>query len=246
MPWTPTPPGLIPDPDAIKAWLDPEAGEGMEGFITPDDIKDVVQALASMTVAVGQDAITHTDEEVAAARALITPLGEQVIQNTNVTGVLAQEVGNIHLLGTRDVVEAIMSLAARVAALEALDITPPPPALPTSEGLLEVDKYSGTYARARATTVDLSDMNEHWFTFALATVAGVGGETFDGTAGLFQLGGVVWFEQNGALGHVKAVSGSDLASTACSNYITGNRLCRGRLDMTDPAHPGLILLEVLS
>lgn len=124
--------------------------------------------------------------------------------------------------------------------------TPPAPPPPVSEGLVEIDKYSTTFVRARATTVDLSDGNDHWFTFALATTPGPGGgEVIASTAALFQLGGVVWFDNGGQLGHVKDTTGSDFPSTAAANFINVNRLASGHLDLTDPAHPNLVLVEVL-
>jgi hypothetical protein len=251
MPFVPTPPNQLPDPDTIKTWLDPEQGEGNEGYITPDDLKDVVQALASYDAAVQTAAMTHTDEAIAPLEAAIGSLTDQVVLNTNVTSVLANEIGNIHFLGTPDLVAAILALDERIAALEGLDITPPPPAAPTSEGEVQIDKYSGTFIRARAASgLDLSDQQDHWFIFALATTPGPGGEVFADTDAIATLGGAVWFDNGGALGHVKAVTGADLMAASVVNFMTGStlhgaRLCRGRIDLTDPAHPNLLLQEVL-
>jgi hypothetical protein len=251
MPFVPTPPDQLPDPDALKAMLDPEAGEGAEGYITPADLKDIVQALASYDAAVQQAAVAHADAGDATLQASIDGLTQQVVTNTDVTSVLANEIGNIHVLGTRDLVSAIHALDARIAALEALDITPPPPAAPTSEGEVVIDKYSGSFIRGRAGTgLDLSDGLDHWFIFALATVAGPGGEVYPNVDAIPPQGSAVWFDDGGQLGHVKAVTGADLMTNSLINYMTGStlhgaRLCRGRMDKTtDPAHPNLLLQEV--
>jgi hypothetical protein len=251
MPFVPTPPGQLPDPDVIKSWLDQEAGEAAEGYITPDDLKDVVQALASYDVAVQQAAITHTDDAITAVRGDLTLMANDVLANTQATATLNTEIGNIHLIGQADLVSAIIALDARIAAIEALDITPQPPAPPTSEGEVVIDKYSGSFIRGRAGTgLDLSDGLDHWFIFALATTAGPGGEVYASIDDIPQQGSAVWFDDGGQLGHVKAVTGADLMSNSLINYMRGStnhgaRLCRGRLDkVTDPAHPNLLLQEV--
>jgi hypothetical protein len=251
MPFVPTPPEQLPDPETVKSWLDPEAGEGTEGYITPDDLKDVVQALASYDAAVEQAAMTHTDTLSQQMSADFQALTTQVVTNTDVTSILATEIGNIHLLGTRDLVEAILSLTARVVALEEDPATQPPPPAPTSEGEVVIDKYSGSFVRARASSgLDLSDGLDHWFIFALATEAGPGGEVYPTVADIPPQGAAVWFDDGGQLGHVKAVTGADLMSNSLINYMRGStnhgaRLCRGRLDKTtDPAHPNLLLQEV--
>jgi hypothetical protein len=228
--WTPTPQAQLPDPNAVKAMLDPELGEGTDGYISPDDIKDVIQALASYDFW----------------------MQDQVISNLNVLSLLAQEIGNIHILGQPDLVTAIHALEARVIALENDPGTQAPPPAPTSEGEVVIDKYSGSFIRARAGTgLDLSDGQDHWFVFALATTAGTGGEVYASVDDIPQQGSAVWFDDGGHLGHVKAVTGADLMSNSLINYMTGStthgaRLCRGRLDKTtDPAHPNLLLQEVL-
>jgi hypothetical protein len=251
MPFVPTPPGQLPDPDTIKTWLDPESGEGAEGYITPADLKDVVQALASYDAAVQQAAIDHADAGDASLQTNLGDMAMDVIANTDATALLATEIGNIHLIGQADLVAAILSLDARIAAIEALDITPQPPAPPTSEGEVVIDKYSGSFIRGRAGTgLDLSDGLDHWFIFALATTAGPGGEAYASIDDIPQQGSAVWFDDGGQLGHVKAVTGADLMSNSLINYMRGStnhgaRLCRGRLDKTtDPAHPNLLLQEV--
>jgi hypothetical protein len=250
MPFVPTPPGSLPDPDVIKTWLDPEQGEGSDGYITPDDLKDVVQALASYDAAVQTAAMTHADEADASIRGDLTLLADEVLANTAATGLLTTEIGNIHLLGQADLVAAILALEARVTTLENDPGTQPPAPKPTSEGRVLIDKYSTTFVRARAeAALDLSDGHDHWFTFALAGAGtvGPGGEVITNTPALEAIGGVVWFDNGGSLGHVKATTGSDLTVTALSQFITGHRLAQGHLDLTtEPGHPRLVLVQVLT
>jgi hypothetical protein len=116
-------------------------------------------------------------------------------------------------------------------------VAEPPPA----EGLVEADRYGGTFARARATSVNLDDGLEHAFVFALARVAGPAGELLADTAALRQLGGAAWFDRGGQLGHVKAINGQDFTAGAMADRIDSGELCHGKLDVTDPAHPALQL-----
>lgn len=250
----------------LLALLDPESGDPSEGYITPQNLKDIVSALygrvpdvpapvpgtgpddpgdVGKVLAVAPDGTTTWTSEVNDALVAIT--NEDALQD-NILAVLATEVGNVHILGTRDVVEAIMALRSRVAALEAHTSIPDVPPAPVSEGVMLIDKYSGSFARARPESgFDISDGEDHWFSFALADSGniGPGGEVIASTAVLFQLGGVVWYDNGGSLGHVKAPTGSDLTATAVSNYINTNRLARGHLDTTtDPSHPNLVLVEV--
>jgi hypothetical protein len=113
---------------------------------------------------------------------------------------------------------------------------------PAPEGLVEADRYGGTFARARATSVNLDDGLEHAFLFALARVAGPGGELLADTAALRALGGAAWFDHGGQLGHVKALNGADFMAGAMADRIDSGELNHGKLDLaTDPAHPALLL-----
>jgi hypothetical protein len=111
---------------------------------------------------------------------------------------------------------------------------------PASEGVVEVDRYGGTFARARSTFN--MDRGDHAFTFVLATVAGPGGEVLADTAELRGMGGVVWFDHNGTLGHVKGTDGNDIPVDTVAGMIDARTLMAGTVDATtDPAHPALDL-----
>jgi hypothetical protein len=112
----------------------------------------------------------------------------------------------------------------------------------TSEGLVEVDLYSGSFVRARATTVDLSDGNPHAFTFALATVPGPGGAVIASVADLRSHGGIAWFDNAGSLGKVHTLAGTEMTTDALADLVASGDLTVARLDLaTDPGHPLLVL-----
>jgi hypothetical protein len=111
---------------------------------------------------------------------------------------------------------------------------------PASSGVVEVDRYGGTFARARAAFN--IDAGTHAFTFMLAATAGPGGAALADTAELRAMGGVVWFDHNGTLGHVKGTDGNDAPVDAIAGMIDAHTLMGGTVDTTtDPAHPALLL-----
>lgn len=109
---------------------------------------------------------------------------------------------------------------------------------PPSEGVVEVDRYGGTFARAR-TSINLNRV--HTFTFVLASTAGPGGALLADTAELRAMGGALWFDHGGQLGHVKGTDGTDLLVESAAAMIDGHTLMSGQLDDSDPAHPALAL-----
>jgi hypothetical protein len=114
----------------------------------------------------------------------------------------------------------------------------------TSEGLVEIDLYSGSFVRARATGVDLSDGNAHAFTFDLAKVAGPNGAVIHNVADLRSHGGAVWFDAGGSLGKVKAPDGSDYLTTDAADAVQARTIMVGREDLaSDPGHPVLALTD---
>jgi hypothetical protein len=121
--------------------------------------------------------------------------------------------------------------------LEPLWLASAPPA---SEGVMEVDRYGGTFARARSTFN--IDAGTHAFTFVLATTPGPGGAVLADTAELRAMGGVVWFDHAGTLGHVKGTDGNDAPVDTVAGMIDARTLMGGTVDATtDPAHPALLL-----
>jgi hypothetical protein len=111
---------------------------------------------------------------------------------------------------------------------------------PASSGVVEVDRYGGTFARARAAFN--IDSGTHAFTFMRAGTAGPGGEVLADTAALRGMGGVVWYDHKGTLGHVKGTDGNDAPVDAVADMIDAHTLMGGTVDATtDPAHPALLL-----
>jgi hypothetical protein len=109
---------------------------------------------------------------------------------------------------------------------------------PPSEGVVEVDRYGGTFARARSTF----STGTHVFTFTLATTPGPGGAVLADTAELRAMGGVVWYDHNGTLGHVKGTDGQDAPVGTVAGMIDARTPMAGTVDATtDPAHPALAL-----
>jgi hypothetical protein len=112
---------------------------------------------------------------------------------------------------------------------------------PPSEGVVEIDRYGGTFARARA-SFNLTGNKEHPFTFVLATTPGPGGTVLADTDELRSMGGVVWFDHTGNLGHVKGTDGNDAPVDAIADMIDARTLMGGTLDIPpDPSHPSLLL-----
>jgi hypothetical protein len=114
-------------------------------------------------------------------------------------------------------------------------------AAPPSEGLVEADKYGGTFLRVRATTVNLADGLEHPFTFALAHTAGPGGETFRNLQELRSMAGAVWYDVGGTLGKAYAVTGAELSPAALADRIQSGELVYGRSGTGADGHPELHL-----
>jgi hypothetical protein len=111
---------------------------------------------------------------------------------------------------------------------------------PASSGVVEVDRYGGTFARARSAFN--IDSGTHVFTFMLAAAPGPGGAVLADTAELRAMGGVVWFDHNGTLGHVKGTDGNDAPVDTIAGMIDARTLMAGTVDATtDPAHPALLL-----
>jgi hypothetical protein len=112
---------------------------------------------------------------------------------------------------------------------------------PAPEGRLPIDLYGGSFVRVRAGAVDLVDGQPHAFGFELASSAGPGGATIGSVAELRQLGGVVWYDAGGQLGHVKAPGGADYTVAELADAVHAGAVAFGSQDVTDPAHPALVL-----
>lgn len=120
--------------------------------------------------------------------------------------------------------------------LEPLWLSSAPPA---SEGYAEVDRYGGTFARARLTFA-VTPGTLHALRFRLATVAGPGGEVLADTDELEAMGGVVWYDETGSLGHVKAIGGTDATVAEVAAMIDAGTLVGATSDHSG-AHPDLLL-----
>jgi hypothetical protein len=126
--------------------------------------------------------------------------------------------------------------------------------MPEAEGTLYVDRYSSTFVRVRDVDNILSDGGPHLINFALATVAGPGGEVFP-TANDMPPGSTpVWFDNGGTLGYVKAPTGSNVTQTTLRDWVkygaahtgTSQTILRAHTDLTDPAHPALVISDVIN
>jgi hypothetical protein len=121
------------------------------------------------------------------------------------------------------------------------------PLQPSPEGTVVVDRYSGTFVRARAEGVDFTGGAAHPFAVGLAATAGPGGALLADTAELRAMGGAVWWDQGGALGKVYTAGGAELMAPELADMIDAGAVAHGTLDTTtDPTHPALRLSAAAS
>lgn len=119
-------------------------------------------------------------------------------------------------------------------------------AVPTPDPDLDVlvDRYSGSFVRARASSAALGDDQVHPFRVVLDTVGGPGGAPFASLAELRAMGSSspAWWDQGGNLGKVRDQAGRDVFAPAIADAIQAGLVVFGHLDKTtDPAHTGLHL-----
>jgi hypothetical protein len=150
-------------------------------------------------------------------------------------------LGDIHHLTPTDLASYVGQLAGQVTALAG---QPEPPAL---EAELLLDRYGGTFARARFDAAawplcPLYDGLDHWVRFVIGP-AGAGGAALADTAELVSIGGVVWYDKDGGLGHVKAANGQDVGVAAMRTWVDSSKHARVRHSM-DGTHPVLTVLEL--
>jgi hypothetical protein len=119
-----------------------------------------------------------------------------------------------------------------------------------SEGNLIADVYSGTFPCIHFDTevmtnfpdLALMDGNDHWVQFVMRT-----GHTSDELIDPAN-SAVTWFDNNGNIGHLKiryAVDGTihDVSNADFKTFIDMGTFQKVRGDLTDPAHPDLIIVE---
>jgi hypothetical protein len=153
-----------------------------------------------------------------------------------------------------DLMHWLVWLEGRVTALEAGGGGGP--TVPTAEGTLEVDMYSGSFVRARDTGNVLTDGQPHWVDFALATVAGTGGAVIDPVAGVPAGTAKTWYDQGGQLGGVVGPTGTDVTQTTMRNWVKYGRdaapgqahyVLLAHVDTTvEPGHPRLVISNVVT
>jgi hypothetical protein len=108
---------------------------------------------------------------------------------------------------------------------------------------LEVDKYDGTYARVRLTGYTATPGVPFSAPLILATEPGPMGEVFASTDELRDLGGGMWFDLDGALGHVTTDAGVQETTIQFAAWVKTDYWVGGRVDTTSPAHPGFVVLD---
>jgi hypothetical protein len=169
-----------------------------------------------------------------------------------------QELGDPALLTqmhpAHDLVHWLVWLEGRITALEAAGGGSP--VVPTAEGSLEVDLYSGSFVRARDTGNVLGDGQDHWVDFALATVAGPGGAVIDPMAGVPAGSAKVWYDQGGQLGGMVGPTGTDVTQTTLRNWVKYGRdavpgqpqyVLLAHVDTTvEPGHPRLVISNIVT
>jgi hypothetical protein len=112
------------------------------------------------------------------------------------------------------------------------------PLQPVPDGKLDADLYGGSFVRVRSSVLGAS---AKVVDPQLAAAAGPGGEAIASTAALRALGGVVWVDVGGQLGHVRK-DGTDYTVAELADAIDAGELFAGTLDTTtDPGHPILEL-----
>jgi hypothetical protein len=113
------------------------------------------------------------------------------------------------------------------------------------------DNYGGGFNRAYWNPTDhpatnLLDGNYHYLKPALATTAGPGGVVYANIGEMIALAGAGWFDNNGSLGKVRLESdNSDVPNATIAGWITAANILKVKVDNTDPAHPNLMVAEVL-
>jgi hypothetical protein len=223
--WTPTPPGQLPDPEAILARLSPQAGEGSAGYITPEDLRFAWQAYLS--------AVYHLSLASPPATDGVDEFGSPIKRNDvlvvkqpgspPVWGPELRELllhlGDVSHVGAQGGLEAVIeALDQRVHTLE--DATPsvPGPTIPVPEGALEVDNYSGGFVRVRDTANLLGDGLVHPVYFKVATAPGPGGAVFPTANDIPSSANPVWFDVGGTLGYVDTAAGAHVTQTGLKNW----------------------------
>jgi hypothetical protein len=177
------------------------------------------------------------------------PLPLAYLQEQTV-GPLQAEIGDPSLLDfgvpEHDLVHFLIELDSRLDAIDGGTL--PPPAL---EGALEVDNYSGGFIRVRDTGGLLSDGQVHHVNVVLATVAGPGGVVITDPPGIPAGASPVWFDDGGSLGYIVGTTGTNVTQTTLRNWAKFSNPASAsyyqlavRRDVTDPAHPRLIVESV--
>jgi hypothetical protein len=250
----------------LPEWLPPQGGSGGSGPVALDDLTDVDVHLSATGMMLtkqidgswkGQnfsgkplnwlsDVDTRTidadgnlvpADQTPAGHVLGTsgpgawePLPLAYIEE-QIVGPLQAEIGDPHIVAAHtDLVGYIAEIEERLSAVEGTE-TPP-----VATDHLFVDKYGGSFIRVSAgtltgsTTVDL----------ALATTPGPGGEVY---AALGDIPGqsAVWADFGGTLGHMKTAQGTDVLGAALKEWIRKGTVLTVHKDVTDPAHPALVV-----
>jgi hypothetical protein len=225
MTWTPTPPGGLPSPEAILARLDRGAAEPAEGYITPADLRFAWQAFLS--------AITHLAGTSAPATDGVDEFGSAIKRNDvlvikqpgspPVWGPELRELllhlGDISHVGAQGGIEQVLAgILDRLHALEEATPTVPGPAVPTPEGALEIDNYSGGFVRVRDTGNLLGDGQVHPVWFRVAASPGPGGAAFPTANDIPSSANPVWFDAGGTLGYIDTLAGAHVTQTGLRNW----------------------------
>jgi hypothetical protein len=215
MPFTPTPRDQWPSLDELVAQLDPESGEGTSGYITPDDVKLIVQTLLSADVA-------HAAE-----------LGDPTLITASVP-----EHDLVHyLLRLEQRIVALENADAPVP------VTPAEARMTVDNyggGFVRLMFDGSAYP-----TVDLWDKQPHRVDLALATAPGPGGAVIPDLAALTAMGGATWFDKNGSLGKVIGSSGADISHATLAQWIQDPKhIITVTFGDADPAHPTLTVSKV--
>jgi hypothetical protein len=152
-----------------------------------------------------------------------------------IVGPLQAEIGNAATVATHtDLVGWLGEVGDRVSALEGSGEPP------VADSHLFVDNYSNGFIRVSAgsiagsTTVDL----------ALATAPGPGGAVYPTLADIPGQA-AVWADFSGTLGKLKTATGSDVLGATVKEWIRKGAVLTVHKDTTDPAHPNLVVDNVL-
>jgi hypothetical protein len=217
--FVPTPIGELPTPDEVLARLSPGAGEDPQvGYITPDDLAFAWQAFLSSLTWLSTTAPPATTDEKDGMVLVVGKAGEPPLWRDDLRELILH-LGDVTDVGVNGGLVAVLAaLDERLHALEAATPSVPGPAIPVSEGALEVDLYSGSFVRVRDTGHLLDDGLLHSVHLAVATVAGPGGEVFADANAIPTGTQPTWFDANGALGYVDTAAGAHVTQTGLRNW----------------------------